>query len=177
MRTAFVSGDPVLFCEAVALYNRRDWDGFNLLMKYPPLEQLIQFGNAEVYNQEAEDLAIITYGITFPMCMKVAEQLKDKNINTRVIDLRTVKPIDWDTVNQAVKDCSRVLIVSEDRFYGGVGPTIAGYITNHLFDFLDAPVKIITSQDCRVAYGSDGDEICLPRADQIYQNALEIAEY
>jgi len=177
LRTAFVCGDPVLFCEPVALYNRRGWDGYNIIAKYPPLDKLIPFGEAEVYNKEADDIAIISYGITLPICLRVMEQLAEKGVSARVIDLRTVKPIDWETIKETVEQCSRILIVSEDRFYGGVGPTIAGYIGDHMFDYLDAPVRIITSKDARVAYGPDGDEICLPQQVDILQTALELAEY
>jgi 2-oxoisovalerate dehydrogenase E1 component len=177
MRTAFVCGDPVLFCEAVALYNRRDWDGYNIMAKYPPLDKLIPFGEAEVYNKDADDIGIISYGITLPICLRVMEQLAEKNISARVIDLRTVKPIDWETINVTVEQCSRILVVSEDRFYGGVGPTIAGYIGDRLFDYLDAPVRIITSKDARVAYGDDGDRICIPQQGDILQAAVELAEY
>jgi 2-oxoisovalerate dehydrogenase E1 component len=177
LRTAFVSGDPVLFCESVALYNRRDWDGYNILAKYPPIEELIPFGKAQVYNEDAEDIAIISYGITLPMSLRVMEQLAEKGIKARVVDLRTVKPIDWETIDKTVKDCSKILIVSEDRFHGGVGPTIAAYIAGRLFDFLDAPIRLITAQDARVAYGPDGDEICLPQQDKVLEAAVELAEY
>lgn len=177
LRTAYVCGDPVLFCEAVSLYNRRDWDGVNIMAKYPPLEQLIPFGQAKVYDNSASDLAIISYGITLPMCLKVKQTLAEKGIDARVIDLRTVKPIDWTTIETAVKDCSRVLIVSEDRFHGGVGPTISAYIAGNLFDYLDAPIHLITAQDCRVAYGDDGDKICLPQAEKILEVAEDLVEY
>jgi 2-oxoisovalerate dehydrogenase E1 component len=177
MRTAFVCGDPVLFCEPVALYNRRDWDGYNIMAKYPPLEKLIPFGEAEVYNQKAEDIAIISYGITLPICLRVMKRLEEKNISARVVDLRTVKPIDWETITETVEQCSRVLIVSEDRFYGGVGPTIAAYIADNLFNFLDAPVRIISSKDARVAYGDDGDRICIPQQSDILQAAVDLAKY
>jgi len=177
MRTAFVSGDPVLFCEAVALYNRNDWDGYKITAKYPAIEELIPFGNAKVYNTSARDILIITYGITFPMAMKAAQALAEKNIAARVIDLRIVKPIDWKSIEEAVKECSKVLVVSEDRFYGGVGPTISAYIANNLFEYLDGPVRIITAQDARVAYGADGDEICLPQVSRIVEVAAELAGY
>jgi 2-oxoisovalerate dehydrogenase E1 component len=177
MRTAFVSGDPVLFCESVALYNRRDWDGYNILAKYPPIEQLIPFGKAEVYNETATDIAIISYGITLPMSLRVMEQLAEKGIKARVIDLRTVKPMDWETIEKTAVDCSKILIVSEDRFHGGVGPTISAYLANQQFEHLDAPVRLITAQDARVAYGPDGDEICLPQQDKVLEAATELAEY
>ncbi len=177
LRTAFVCGDPVLFCEPVALYNRRDWDGYNLLAKYPPIEELLPFGRAKVYNESACDIALISYGITLPMSLKAAESLAGDGIGARVVDLRTVKPIDWDTVTETVKACSRVMIVSEDRFHGGAGPTIAAFIANSLFDYLDGPVRLLTAQDCRVAYGADGDEICLPQIDRIIETAKELIAY
>ncbi len=177
LRTAFVSGDPVLHCEAVALYNRRDWEGYNILAKFPPIDELIPFGSAKVYNSENEDVLIISYGIQAPMSLKAAELLAKNGIKARVIDLRTVKPVDWETIGQNVKDCSRVLIVSEDRFYGGVGPTISAYISEHWFDYLDAPIRVLHAQDCRVAYGLDGDEICLPMTKHVVRAATELVEY
>jgi 2-oxoisovalerate dehydrogenase E1 component len=177
MRSAFVSGDPVVFCEAVALYNRRDWDGVDILAKYPPISELIPFGSARIYDESAKDLLIISYGITIPMVLRAAQDLKQRGTATRILDLRTVKPIDWQSIEIAVKDCSRVLIVSEDRFFGGVGPTISAYVANNLFDYLDAPVGLITAQDCRVAYGADGDEICLPQIPKIIEAAERLLEY
>ncbi|MFH2037028.1 MAG: thiamine pyrophosphate-dependent enzyme [Candidatus Zixiibacteriota bacterium] len=177
LRTAFVSGDPCLHCEAVALYNRRDWEGYNILAKYPPIDEIIPLGKAKIYNAEAEDLLIISYGITLPMVLKASEILKEKGIKARVIDLRTVKPMDWNAIKTNVEECSRVLIVSEDRFYGGVGPTIAAYIGEHLFEMLDAPIKILHAQDARVAYGTDGDEICLPTMKEIIESAEKLSKY
>ncbi|UCD93479.1 MAG: hypothetical protein JSU69_06815, partial [Candidatus Zixiibacteriota bacterium] len=177
LRTAFVCGDPVLHCEAVALYNRRDWEGYNILAKYPPLEESIPFGRARVYNKEATDQVIISYGIQLPMSLKAAEILSEKGINARVLDLRTVKPIDWESIGEAIRDCSRVLIVSEDRYYGGVGPTISAHISEHYFDCLDAPVRVLHAQDCRVAYGLDGDAICLPQTVDVITAATELAGY
>jgi pyruvate/2-oxoglutarate/acetoin dehydrogenase E1 component len=70
-----------------------------------------------------------------------------------------------------------VLIVSEDRFHGGVGATISAYISNTLFDYLDAPIRLITAQDCRVSYGADGDAICLPQLEKVVEVAEELAAY
>jgi 2-oxoisovalerate dehydrogenase E1 component len=177
LRSAFVCGDPVLFCEAVALYNRRDWEGYNILAKYPPINQLIPFGKARVYNAESKDIAVISYGITLPMALKAAETAEEKGIRCRVIDLRTVKPIDWATIETAVQECARVMVVSEDRFYGGVGPTIAAYVADNLFDYLDAPVRVLHAQDSRVAYGLDGDAICLPQTADVVNAIVALAEY
>jgi len=167
----------VLFCEAVALYNRRDWEGFNIMAKYPPIQQLIHFGKARVYNEDADDLLIISYGITLPMSLRAMALLSDKGISARVIDLRTVKPIDWDSIEKSVKECSKVMIVTEDRFYGGTGATISAYISNKLFDYLDAPIRLLSTQDCRVAYGLDGEIVCLPQTKDVVETALDLMEY
>ncbi len=177
LRTAFTCGNPVLFCEAVALYNRPNWEGLDIKAKYPAIDDLIPFGKAKVYNETNHDIALISYGITLPMCLKAARLLEEGGIKARVVDLRTVKPIDWETIEKTVKDCSRIIVVAEDRFHGGVGPTIAAYIGDKLFDFLDAPVRVMTAQDARVAYGNDGDRICLPQTDKVVQTARELMAY
>jgi len=177
LRTAYTCGNPVLFCEAVALYNRPNWEGLALKTKFPPIEELIPFGKAKVYNEKNKDILIISYGITLPMCRKIAERLAEKDIGARVLDLRTVKPIDWQAIEENVKACAKVLVVAEDRFHGGVGPTISAFIGDKLFDYLDGPVKLITAEDARVAYGMDGDYICLPNSDQIMKAAENLFEY
>jgi pyruvate/2-oxoglutarate/acetoin dehydrogenase E1 component len=90
---------------------------------------MLPFGKAKVYNEENSDLAIISYGITLPMSLRAAELLAEKNIRAKVVDLRTVKPLDVDTIRKVATECGRVLIVSEDRFFGGAGPTISAAIT------------------------------------------------
>jgi 2-oxoisovalerate dehydrogenase E1 component len=80
LRSAFVCSDPVLHCEAVALYNRRDWEGRDFLTKFLPIDESIPFGKSKVYNEEAGDLAIITYGIHLPMSLKAAEVLYEISI-------------------------------------------------------------------------------------------------
>ena len=177
-RTAVASNDPVLFLEAVALYNRREWDGVNIERPYPQLDYMIPFGQAKVYNEANRDLAIISYGITLPMCLRAAQLLEEKGIHARVIDLRTLKPLDEETIRKSAMECARVLIVSEDRFPGGVGPTISATITSsEAFGYLDAPIGMITALDARVAYGPDGDRACLPQMEQIVAEAQKTMAY
>lgn len=168
LKTAWASDDPVLYCESVALYNRRDWEGVPIETTVPDIDELIPFGVARVYNEEATDVAVITFGPTVHMARKSAEILKEKGVNLRVVDLRTVKPMDEATILQTAKECGKVVVVTEDRFYGGSAATIASVITggDALFH-LEAPVKLVTAIDARVAYGMDGDEACLPTVDKI----------
>ena len=166
--SACSSDDPVLFCESVALYNRRDWEGVPIEAQLPGIDELIPFGVAKVYNEEHSDVGIITYGATFQMCRKAAEVLLEKGIHVRVVDLRTVKPMDEECIIRTAKECGKVLVVTEDRFHGGAAATIASVITGGegLFS-LEAPVKLLTAIDARVAYGVDGDEACLPTVGKI----------
>jgi len=179
LRTAFACNDPVLFCESVALYNRRDWEGVPVETEYPPIDLLIPFGKANVYNPENSDIALITYGATVHMARKVAEILREeKGIGMRVVDLRTVRPLDTDAIREAAMDCGRVIVLTEDRFMGGAGPTIASVITaSDAIGYMEAPVKVVTAIDSRVAYGVDGDTICLPNNEKILAAVDEIMSY
>ncbi|MFH2055058.1 MAG: thiamine pyrophosphate-dependent enzyme, partial [bacterium] len=177
-RTAVATSDPVLFCESVALYNRREWDGVPLAGDYPELDYMIPFGEAKVYNEENSDLAIISYGITLPMCLLAAQRLEEKGIKARVIDLRTLAPLDEKTIIQSAIDCTRVLVVSENRFYGGAGPTIAAIIAkSEAMGYIDAPIGMVNPLFARVAYGPDGDRACLPQLEDIIAEAEKVVEY
>jgi len=125
LKTAWATDDPVLFCESVAIYNRRDWEGVPVETPLPGIDELIPFGVARVYDEEHTDIGIITYGATVHICRKAAELAKEKGIHCRIVDLRTVKPIDTDAIIQTAKDCGKVLVVTEDRFVGGMAATIS----------------------------------------------------
>jgi 2-oxoisovalerate dehydrogenase E1 component len=175
LRTAWASDDPVLFCESVALYNRRDWEGVPIEAPYPDIDELIPFGVAKVYNEQNSDLGIITYGATFQMARRAAEVLAEKGINVRLVDLRTLAPMDEEAIIRTARDCGRVVVVTEDRFYGGMAATISAVITRSegLFH-LEAPVELVTAINARVAYGMDGDAACLPTVDKIVAAAENI---
>ena len=175
LRTAWASDDPVLFCESVALYNRRDWEGVPMETEYPEIDELIPFGVAKVYDEENTDIGIITYGATFQMSRKASEILKEKGINVRLVDLRTLRPMDEEAILQTARDCGKVVVVTEDRFYGGMASTISSVITRgEGLYHLEAPVKIVTAIDARVAYGMDGDAACLPTVDKIVAAVEEL---
>ena len=168
LKTAWAADDPVLFCESVAIYNRRDWEGVPVETPVPDIDELIPFGVARVYDEDHTDVGIITYGATVHICRKAAEQLKEKGIHVRIVDLRTVKPMDTDAILKTAEDCGKVLVVTEDRFAGGMAGTISSVITGgEGLYHLEAPVKTLTAIDARVAYGMDGDAACLPTVDKV----------
>jgi pyruvate/2-oxoglutarate/acetoin dehydrogenase E1 component len=178
LRTAYACNDPVLFCESVALYNRRDWEGVPVETEYPPLDFLLPFGKAAVYYPEHKNVAAITYGATVHLARKCAEILKEKGIGLRVVDLRTVRPLDEETIRTTAQECGRVIVITEDRMMGGAAPTISGVITSSdALGYLEAPVKLITAIDSRVAYGLDGDAICLPNTEKVLAAVDEVLQY
>jgi 2-oxoisovalerate dehydrogenase E1 component len=178
LRTAYASNDPVLFCESVAIYNRRDWEGIPVETEYPPLDHLIPFAQAKTYYPGHTDAAIITYGATVHMARRVAEDLKEEGRHVRVVDLRTLKPLDEETIHNTTHECGRIVIVTEDRFAGGAAPTIAALITqSDALTSLEAPIKFVTAIDSRVAYGVDGDQICLPTNENIKAAIEEVLNY
>ncbi len=178
LRTAYACNDPVLFCESVALYNRRDWEGVSVESEYPPPDLLIPFGVANVYLPENHDIAIITYGATVHLARKCAEILKERGIGVRVVDLRTVRPLDEETIRKTAQECGRVIVLTEDRFFGGAAATISAVITSSdAMTYLESPVKLVTAIDSRVAYGVDGDAICLPTTQKVLAAVDEILAY
>ncbi|MEZ5358560.1 MAG: thiamine pyrophosphate-dependent enzyme [Candidatus Zixiibacteriota bacterium] len=178
LRTAFISNNPVLFCESVALYNRRDWEGIHVEEEYPAFEELIPFGKAAVYNEDKTDVAIITYGATVHMARRVAELAGEKGIGVRVVDLRTIRPLDEQAIKDTVKACGKVVILTEDRWMGGTGATLSSVITqSEYINYLEAPIKLVTAIDARVSYGVDGDEACLPNNAKIMAAIDEVMTY
>jgi 2-oxoisovalerate dehydrogenase E1 component len=177
LKTAWASDDPVLFCESVALYNRRDWEGVPMETPIPGIDELIPFGVAKTYYEEHRDVGIITYGATFQMARRAAEVLRENGIHVRVVDLRTLKPMDEEAILRTAAECGKVLVVTEDRFPGGAAATIASVITSGSGLFhLEAPVKLVTAIDARVAYGMDGDAACLPTVEKIVAAVKELHE-
>lgn len=175
LKTAWACDDVVLFCESVALYNRRDWDGVPIETSIPPIDELIPFGKATVYNPDARDIGIVTYGATVHLCRRAAALLHEQGINARVIDLRTLRPCDEACILQTARECGRVMIVTEDRFPGGVAATLSAMITrgDALFH-LEAPVALVTALDARVAFGTDGDQACLPTIEKVVVAGQEL---
>ena len=139
--TAFEDPNPVMFFEHKALYR-------SLSAEVPEAYYNIPFGKA-VSALEGNDLAIITYGMGVHWAKSTVEELK---ISAEVIDLRTLVPLDWDAILEAVKKCGRVIVLHEDTMFGGLGGEIASGIAEKVFEYLDAPIKRVASMDTAVPF-------------------------
>ena len=171
-KTAIADPDPVLFYEHIALY--RDPRIRQRLPDEPPQE--IPLGTAAL-RRSGTDLAVITYGAYVHVVLRVAERLASEGIQTSVLDLRSLLPLDRSAILAVTRHCSRVLIVHEDTRTGGIGESIAAIIQEEAFDWLDAPIRIIGALDTPVPYSPPLEEAFLPSEDEIARIARMLAAY
>ena len=165
MKSAIRDNDPVMFMENTILYGES--------CEVPDGEYLVPLGKASVM-REGTDLSIIGHGRTIQLALKSAEMLKQKhNINAEVIDLRSIRPLDEETILNSVKKTSRALYVEESKPFCSVGAMVACIIQDKAFDYLDAPVKRLTSIDAPAIYSPPLEKLQLPTVDRIYAAALE----
>jgi 2-oxoisovalerate dehydrogenase E1 component len=171
LRTAIRSDDPVMFLEHKHLYRQTYNKG-----EYPGPDYMIPFANA-AERRPGSDLVVITWGALVQRSLVAAQHAEKSGISVRVIDLRTIIPYDWETIAEAVRQTSRVMVVHEDQLTCGFGAEIAARISEELFEYLDAPVTRIGAMDNPVAYAPELEEVILPQTDDIVQAIEKLAAY
>ena len=165
MKSAIRDNDPVMFMENTILYGDT--------MEVPDGEYLVPLGQANIL-REGKDLSIIGHGRAIQMALKAADLLKEKhNISAEVVDLRSIRPLDEETILNSVKKTNRALYVEESKPFCSVGAMVAAIISDKAFDYLDAPVKRLNSIDSPAIYSMPLEKLQLPNVDRIYQAALE----
>jgi len=125
--------------------------------------------------REGKDISIIGHGRAIQMALKSADMLKEKhNINAEILDLRSIRPLDEEAILASVKKTNRALYVEESKPFCSVGSMVACIIQEKAFDYLDAPVRRLTSIDSPAIYSPPLEKIQLPTPDRIYQSALDV---
>jgi 2-oxoisovalerate dehydrogenase E1 component len=171
LRTSIRIDDPVLFLEHKHLYRQTYNKG-----QYPGPDYMIPLGKASVV-REGSDIAIVTWGALVQRSLLAAQQAEKDGISAAVIDLRTIIPYDWDTIADYTRKTNRVLVVHEDQLTAGFGAEIAARMADELFEYLDAPVKRVASEDCPVAYAPVLEEAILPSSADVLQAIRTLAKY
>ncbi|HMG37216.1 MAG TPA: thiamine pyrophosphate-dependent enzyme [Blastocatellia bacterium] len=137
----------------------------------------IPFGQARI-RREGSHLTMISYGTTVHWCLRAANQLKDEHgIEAEVIDLRSLVPLDIDTVVTSVRKTSKALVVHEDKVFSGFGGEIVSQIVEKCFDVLDGPVLRVGSPFCPVPFSKILERAVLPQVEDVYNKALELVSY
>jgi 2-oxoisovalerate dehydrogenase E1 component len=172
MASAVADPDPVLYYEHIALY--REPRIKQRLDDDPPSP--LALGQAAL-RRAGDDLVIMSYGAYVHAALRVAERLAADGIQSSVLDLRSLAPLDRNAVLACARHCSRVLIVHEDSRTGGLGESLAAIIQEEAFESLDAPVRILGALDTPVPYSPPLEEVFLPSDAEIERAARLLVEY
>ncbi|MGB1306798.1 MAG: pyruvate dehydrogenase complex E1 component subunit beta [Flavobacteriales bacterium] len=165
LKSAIRDNDPVIFMESEQMYGDKG--------EVPEGEYLIPMGVAEV-KRKGTDVTIVSFGKIIKEAYKAADELAEQGIEAEVIDLRTVRPIDYDTIIESVKKTNRLVVLEESWPLGSIATEIAFKIQKDAFDFLDAPIKRVTCLDTPMAYAPTLVEAFLPNKDKLIEAVKEV---
>lgn len=165
LKSAIRDNDPVIFMESEQMYGDKGM--------VPEGEYLMPIGVADV-KREGSDVTIVSFGKMMKVALKAAEELMKDQINAEVIDLRTVRPIDYDTVINSVKKTNRLVIVEESWPLGSIATEVAFKVQKDAFDFLDAPVLRVMGRDVPLPYAPTLIDAYLPNPARVIQAVREV---
>lgn len=169
LRTAIRSEGFTMFLEPKALYNAP------VAAAPIPDDFEVPFGKARI-RRTGTDLTILTYGNTTHMCIEAAEKTKDL-ADTEVIDLRSLIPLDRDTILASIRKTGKVLIVHEDKVFSGFGAELAAIIVDEAFEYLDGPVRRVGSTFTPVGFNRILEKAVLPNVEKIENAIKELVKY
>ncbi|HAY37543.1 MAG: dehydrogenase E1 component subunit alpha/beta [Rhodothermales bacterium] len=169
LKAAIRMDDPVIFMEHKALYRSAA-----ARSPEPDSEYLLPFGKARTV-REGTDLTIVTYGMMVHKSVNAARQLEKEGLSVEIIDLRTLLPIDMDTVLASVRKTSRALVVYEDHEFLGYGAELAAQIADIAFFELDAPVKRLAGKFAQIAFADPLERALLPQDEDILDAVRNLA--
>ncbi len=171
LRTAIRSRGLTLFLEPKALYNDPKSEAV------VPDDFEVPFGKARV-RRYGNDLSVITYGNTLPMCLKVAEEMEtETGKKIEVIDIRSLLPLDKEGILKSVAKTNRALVVHEDKVFGGFGGEIAAMIAHEAFEYLDAPVLRVGATFTPIGFNRILENAILPNKEKIRKAAEELLAF
>ena len=169
IKSAIRDNDPVIFFEHKGLYRRIKED-------LPAGEYTVPIGKAKVV-REGRDLTIVTYGAMLWTALDAADELAREGASIEVVDLRTLLPLDRETVLASVKKTSKVLLLHEDTRTGGIAGELAVSITESIFEYLDAPIVRVTAPDTPVPFSPTLEEAFLPNTAKVIEKARWLWRY
>jgi pyruvate dehydrogenase E1 component beta subunit len=155
LRTAIRDDDPVIFIENLALYNTKG--------EVPDGDYTVEFGTAKV-TKEGSDITIVAYSRMAVVALDVANRLEGEGINAEVVDVRSLRPLDRETIAESVRKTGKAVVMEEDWLSYGVGAELAATIQEGAFDYLDAPVRRVAMSEVPLPYAKPLELAALPNA-------------
>ncbi|HXZ03627.1 MAG TPA: transketolase C-terminal domain-containing protein, partial [Ktedonobacteraceae bacterium] len=143
----------------------------------PTEDYVVPIGKA-ITRRIGDDMTILTYGAMVHQCMKAAQALEQENdVQVEVIDLRSLAPLDKETILESVKHTNKVLIVHEDTLTGGIGAELSAILAEDVFEYLDGPITRVAAPDVPFPYAPPLEAAYLPNTEKILAAARKLAAY
>jgi 2-oxoisovalerate dehydrogenase E1 component beta subunit len=169
LKAAIRDPNPVIYFEHKFLYRR-------IKEVLPREDYIVPIGQAAIRRQ-GNDISIITYGAMVHLALDAAQQLAAEGIDIEVVDLRSLMPLDKDTIYGSVRKTGKAIMVHEDNKTGGIGAELAALVAEDCFDSLDGPILRIAAPDTPVPFSTPLEEFFLPKASDIVAAARKLAAY
>ena len=165
LKAAIKDPNPVVFLENEMLYG----DSGDV----PEEEFTEEIGKAKIVKQ-GKDVTIVTFSIQVKFALQAAIELKKYNIDAEVIDLRTIRPLDTETIINSVKKTNRIVTIEEGWLFSGIGSEISAIVSEKAFDYLDAPIMRVAAKDVPLPYAQNLEKMALPSVDNIVEKTKEV---
>lgn len=170
LKAAIRDANPVLYLEHKLLYRR-------IKEELPPGDWIVPLGEAAV-RRAGRDVTLVSYGAEVHKCLDAAAELAREGVEAEVIDLRTLAPLDLDTILDSVRRTSKLCVVHEDNLTGGIGAEIAARVADAAFEWLDGPVKRVAGRDAAgVPFSGPLEDAYLPQTQDIVRACRALAAY
>ena len=165
LKSAIRDNDPVIFMESEQMYGDKG--------EVPEEEYLIPIGKAEV-KIPGKDVTLVSFGKIFKQAQIAVDELKNEGIEVELIDLRTIRPLDIDTILESVKKTNRLVILEESWPFGNISTEITYQVQNQIFDYLDAPIEKINTADTPAPYSPVLLAEWLPNSDDVIKSVKKV---
>ena len=165
LKSAIRDNDPVIFMESEQMYGDKG--------EVPEEEYLIPIGKAEV-KITGKDVTLVSFGKILKQAQIAVDKLKDEGIEVELIDLRTIRPLDMDTILESVKKTNRLVILEESWPFGNISTEITYQVQNQIFDYLDAPIEKINTADTPAPYSPVLLAEWLPNSDDVIKSINKV---
>ncbi len=172
IKAAIRDNDPVLFFEHKKTYTLP-----SIKQEIPDTEFIVPIGKAKVVRQ-GTTLSVFAYGMMLHQSLEAAKTLEQEGFNIEVVDLRTLRPLDRETVINSVKKTGRALVVHEDNMFGGFGAEIAAILADEAFEYLDAPIKRLAGPEIpAMPFAEPMEHFFMPNPQKIAEAMRKLAQY